>query len=100
MRGVSRVYVKCLCMVVILLLLLRSLDGREADDTHVMAARKEEEAAKFRRAFGIADDHVEGATTDHRVGEHRGVLFLCCRSERESKRSATESKCCLPRGGG
>lgn len=36
------------------------------NDTHVMAARKEEEIKKLRNAFGIAEDHAEGeAHKDH-----------------------------------
>jgi len=33
-------------------------------DTHEVAARKEEEVARLRRAFGISDDHREGETWD------------------------------------
>lgn len=33
---------------------------RAGNDTHVMAARKEEEIKKLRNAFGIAEDHAEG----------------------------------------
>jgi hypothetical protein len=32
-------------------------------DSHLIAAKKEEENAKFRRAFGISESHVEGERT-------------------------------------
>lgn len=61
-------------------------------DTHEVAARKEEEVERLRRAFGIAEDHREGETWDPDARARR-------QAERVIKRKVRSGDHSLWRGG-
>ena len=60
MPGVMRV---CGSALVVILTSYHVCHTHSSKDTHAMAARKDEENQKLRRALGIEADHTEGKST-------------------------------------